>query len=108
MTNSAKIAELNDAARTTFLNCRVMTTRGIQALGDDMIKEILTRVKQFKDFNKNNDPFGEHDLGSFYYNAHHIFWKIDCMDHDLQMASLDPTDETVTARILTVMLAEEY
>lgn len=108
MTNSAKIAELNDRARTTFTGCRVMTTRGIQALGSDCIQDILKKVREFKDFNPNNDPFGERDLGLFYYNGHHILWKIDCYDHDLQMASLDPTDETITARVLTIMLAEEY
>ena len=48
-------------------------------------------------------PFGSIQLGE-----NTIFWKIDYYDLDLHMHSPDPSDPTVTARILTIMLAEEY
>jgi hypothetical protein len=37
-----------------------------------------------------------------------IFWKFDYYDLDLQMASLDPANPDITARILTIMLEDEY
>lgn len=42
------------------------------------------------------------------HKAYHVFWKIDYLDLDLAMHSPDPADETVTARILTIMLTYEY
>ena len=42
-----------------------------------------------------NDPYGEHDFGSFRYAGETIFWKFDYYDVDLQMHSPDPSDPTV-------------
>ena len=55
-----------------------------------------------------NDPFLEHDFGSIQLGENTIFWKIDYYDLDLHMHSPDPSVSAVTARILTIMLAEEY
>ena len=101
-----RIRELNDAARQTFTDCRVLVTRGVQALGAN--REILALVRQYSNFTPSNDPCGEHDFGSFQYQGETIFWKIDCYDSDLVMASPDPADPTVTVRVLTIMLGSEY
>ena len=101
-----RIRELNDLARQTFTGCRVMITPGIQALED--INAVLRAVQLFDDFNEHNDPYGEHDFGSFRHNGETVFWKWDYFDLDLQMHSPDASDPAVTARVLTVMLADEY
>jgi hypothetical protein len=55
------------------------------------------KVKNFDDFNEDNDPYGEHDFGSFNHKGEEIFWKID-----------DYEGEEGWNLVLTVMLAEEY
>jgi hypothetical protein len=101
-----RIRELNDLARQTFTGCRVMITPGIQRLED--IDAVLRKVQLFDTFTAENDPYGEHDFGSFRHNGETVFWKWDYLDLELQMHSPDTSDPTVTARILTVMLANEY
>ena len=103
---AARIAELNDAARTSFIGCRVVTTNGIAAMED--LDAVYAKVRAFSDFNASNDPYGEHDFGSFEHEGQAVFWKFDYYDPDLLMHSPDPSDPAVTARVLTVMLAEEY
>lgn len=101
-----RIRKLNDQARHTFTGCRVFITPGIQALDD--IDAVMRAVQQFDDFTADNDPYGEHDFGSFRYGGETVFWKFDYFDLDLQMHSPDASDPAVTARVLTVMLADEY
>ena len=104
--NASIIAALNDQARQTFKECRVIITEGVQALED--VDVILRQVQLFDAFTPDNDPYGEHDFGSTTLEGTTCFWKIDYYDLDLHMHSPDPSDEIVTARVLTIMLAEEY
>lgn len=99
---------LNDNFRKTFSGGKVMLTSGINAKSQDDIAEILSEVRRFNNFTKANDPYQEHDFGSFDYNGEKIFWKIDYYAKNLQSFSLNPADEKQTIRILTVMLATEY
>ncbi|PWG15598.1 DUF3768 domain-containing protein [Salibaculum griseiflavum] len=101
-----RIRKLNDQARQSFTGCRVFITPGIQALDD--IDAVMCKVQQFDEFTPDNDPYGEHDFGSFRHNGDTVFWKWDYFDLDLQMHSPDASDPAVTARVLTVMLADEY
>ena len=88
------------------MECRVIITEGVQAL--DNVDTVLRQVQLFDAFTPDNDPYGEHDFGAIRYQGQTIFRKIDYYDLDLHMHSPDPSDETVTARVLTIMLAEEY
>jgi len=106
--NAVKIRELNDHARQHFVGCRVVITAGIQSLGDASVAAVLRAVQTYDRFTADNDPYGEHDFGSFTYEGHTVFWKWDYYDLDFSMHSPDAADPAVTARVLTIMLAEEY
>ena len=85
-----------------------MITQAVAQLVKENVDRILDKVRNYNDFTPINDPFLEHDFGSIQLRENTIFWKIDYYDLDLHMHSPDPSDPTVTARILTIMLAEEY
>ena len=104
--NAAKIAALNDHARQSFTGCRVVITQGVQAIS--VMPSILDLVRWFDAFTPDNYPYGEHDFGVIKLNGNTFFWKFDCYDVDLLMHSPDPSDATVTTRVLTIMLADEY
>ena len=103
---SAKIAALNDAARTSFIGCRVVITKGIATIND--LDGLYAKVQAFTAFTDSNDPYGEHDFGSAEHEGETVFWQISYCDVDLLMHSPDPSDPAVTCRVLTIMLAEEY
>lgn len=99
-----RIAELNDAARSNAVN--YMATSGVMALDEVTISEIFVGVQDFCKFTEDNDPYGEHDFGSFVASGYKIFWKIDYYDQQLKYG-IDPLDPTCR-RVVTIMLAEEY
>lgn len=109
METTARIRKLNDAFRTSLHgNGDFYLTRGVAHLPSPEVSEIIRRVRSFDAFTPENDPYYEHDFGSFEHNGNTIFWKIDCYDQRLKYASPDPANENMTVRILTVMLASEY
>ena len=100
---SAKIAALNDAHRRSMQGCTV--TKGIVAMGS-AANEVFVGVRDYVAFTEDNDPYGEHDFGSFSVAGNKVFWKIDYYDQQLQYGS-DPLD-LECRRVITIMLAEEY
>ena len=102
------IRVLNDNFRSTFLGGQVVMTAGVSELPLDVKANVLLTVKSFSTFDKDNDPHGEHDFGSFEVAGETFFWKIDYYDSDCRYGSEDPSDPDKTTRVLTVMLAEEY
>jgi len=100
---SAKIAALNDDFRHSMSGCTV--TRGVAELVPVM-NEIFVKVRDFSEFTEDNDPYGEHDFGTFEAYEHKLFWKIDYYDESLGYWR-DPLSPDCK-RVLTIMLAEEY
>ena len=72
-----------------------------------MSKRVKT-IAVYDDFCHANDPHEEHDFGAFDADGHKIFFKIDCYDKMLTHHSSDPSDPSVTERVITIMLADEY
>src|SRR3954447_13408983 len=82
--------------------------KGIIDLGAKRQMAILSAIAAFDGFDPGDDPYGEHDFGPLTVEGERIFFKIDYLDRSLTGHSPDPTDPTVTARVLTIMLAEDY
>src|SRR5205085_6553036 len=104
----ARIRALNDELRQNFAGGIAVMTPGIAALGAEAVARIVKTIAVYDDFCHANDPYEEHDFGSFEVDGHTIFFKIDYFDKALASHSPDPTDPSVTERVITIMLAEEY
>lgn len=114
---SQLVQELNDRFRLSVLDARFETeppgqalmTQGVTALsGDDRLRA-LAAVHGFEDFTDDNDPYGEHDFGSFELGGEKLFWKIDVYADATCRAGADaPHDPAKSYRVLTIMLASEY
>ena len=77
---SARIAALNDAFRKEpTRHGRAVVTRGVNDLGPDFAFLATRAVAAFNAFTADNDPYGEHDFGSFELGGLKRFWKIDCV-----------------------------
>ena len=102
-----KIARLNDEFRLTCKGGRVVLTQGIASMRPDDQLLIVNKVRHFDDFSNDNDPWNEHDFGAFDYNGEKVFFKIDYYDPTFEMGSEDPANPEKTARVLTIMRADE-
>lgn len=102
------IARLNDAFRKELSKGIPMLSHGIQMNTMENIKKIISIVRNFNDFNEDNNPYGERDFGAFDFKGRKIFWKIDYYDTELTFHSPDAADPSLTTRVLTIMYAEEY
>ena len=107
-TKTARIRALNDELRQHLIGGTAVMTPGIAALGEEAVARIVKTIEVYDDFCHANDPHEEHDFGAFDADGHQVFFKIDYFDRDVSMHSPDPADPSVTQRVITIMLAEEY
>ncbi|WP_448189341.1 DUF3768 domain-containing protein [Azospirillum sp. sgz301742] len=104
----AAIARLNDRLRQTFVGGRVVMSRNVAALPDHRREVVVRAVREFKDFNDRNAPYGEHDCAALSVSGLTVLFKIDThQDGTLTFGADDPLSPT-TVRVLTIMLAEDY
>ncbi|MFZ2079363.1 MAG: DUF3768 domain-containing protein [Xanthobacteraceae bacterium] len=107
-TQTDRIRALNDDLRQHLIGGSAVITPGIATLGREALDRIVKTIAVYDAFCHANDPYGEHDFGAFEADWKTIFFKIDYYDKALAGHSPDPTDSSVTERVITIMLAEEY
>ena len=103
-----RIRKLNDLFRQTHRGGRVLLTSGIASMDAATQASIVKAIADFNRFTEDNDPHREHDCAIFSVGDHRVMFKIDYFDLTLNYASEDPADPAKTARVMTVMLADEY
>jgi Protein of unknown function (DUF3768) len=108
ITKTEQIRTLNDDLRQHLVSGIAVITPGVAALGQEAVERIVKTIAVYDDFCHANDPKEEHDFGAFDADGHRIFFKIDYYDKTFTCHSLDPSDPSVTERVITIMLAEEY
>ena len=69
---------------------------------------IINKVRNFNDFDENNNPYGEKDFGAFDFKGKKIFWKIDYYDNKFLFLSPNACKPRLTNRVMTIMYADEY
>jgi len=102
-----QIRTLNDELRHNLSHGRAFMTPGVAALGGEAVARIVKTIEVYDDFCHANDPYEEHDFGSFEIDGRAIFFKIDYYDKSRSYHSADPSNPSVADRIITIMLAEE-
>lgn len=113
---SSRIAELNDLLRRNFAIMphvvpgafSILITPGAGSLNGSSFGSLISKIERFDAFDDANDPHGEHDFGSIEHEGKRYFWKIDYYDLARTHGSPDPSDPTVTHRMLTIMRGDEY
>lgn len=105
---SERIRVLNDWLRIHGAGGRVMMTSGIATLGDEQRRKVVAAIRSFDAFTEANDPHGEHDCAMLEVDGLCVMFKMDYYDLTLSSHSPNPADPSVTKRVLTVMLADEY
>jgi hypothetical protein len=103
-----RIRKLNDELRSTFVGGTIVMTSGVMALDPALRFQLLAKIRRFDAFSADNDPHGEHDFGAIEFAGQSFFFKIEYYDRSLTLHSPDAADPAVTARVLTVMCADEY
>lgn len=107
------LQEKNDQFRKDIIvapadDGELFLTPGIAALSDEDKKKVNEAVKNFSDFDEDNDPHKEHDFGKINNipGIEDIFWKIDYFDN--AMCQWGAEDPMKSYRVLTILLAMEF
>jgi hypothetical protein len=98
--SACAISQKNDLMRSTFLGCTVILT--VRVANSPDRETVLAKVRAFSAFNRGNDPYGEHDYGSFEVGDVVYFWKFDYYDASRTFFEEDGH------RVLTIGKATEY
>lgn len=102
------IALLNDQLRKIGQGGTTVVTRSVMNLPGFDTAVLSAALAAYDAFDADNDPHGERDFGDLTLFGADLLWKIDYYDADLRFGSNDPADNSVTKRVLTVMMSSDW
>ena len=70
-------AQKNDLLRRTCTGDQLEISPGIAALPPKVVGEALFIMRTFEEFNTKNDPYQNHDFGSFELDGHTFLFQVD-------------------------------
>jgi hypothetical protein len=110
------LAACNDELRRNLYSPgkhRIQMTTGLTVLIGDTSKWLNFRLSKrilraVHEFEFDDSDAGNRDLGFLVVDDPQLFFRIVAFDNALALRSPDPTDESRTTRVLTIMLSHEY
>lgn len=109
MTKTETIRDLNDKFRRGEIAGRFLLMGELATEKPEVLSAALQGVKNYDKFKPRNDPYEEHDFGSFDLNGRTVMFKIDYYARDdMESLSPDASDQSVTTRVMTIFYAEDY
>jgi hypothetical protein len=108
------IAELNDRVRLGLdRNARIVITSNCLATlceGRPLVEHVVVQARLMAAFRhctfSKDSP--ERDFAAIEFEGRRIWMKIDYYDRALEFGSEDPADASVTTRVMTILLPEDY
>ena len=100
-----KIKALNDAFRKDPEPSNVFISLEVVRLGEKKVEELLAKLKTYSAFTAKTDHDGDYSTGVIQLGPHKIDWGIFYMDLDEEEDSPDPSNPSVTTRILNLDFA---
>lgn len=112
MSESEIIARLNDRCRHGLDRTgRIVITRTcLGTFADNTMAELVAQAQilaEVRKFTYPDDDRTERDRGQIEYRGTTVYFQIDAYDVDLKWGSPDPTDASVTRRVMTIMVRED-
>ena len=103
-----RIRALNDAFRRTFVGGAVVITAGVEALPADQRRSILAKVRAFDAFTRTTTPTASTTSASSSTATSAASGRSTTTTERWRCCRPIPPTPSVTTRVLTVMLADEY
>ena len=106
MTTKNQIRDKNDFLRKLLPNLppphKVVFSEWAAKHHPSVIFELIRKIRDYKEFTPENDPYKEHDFGTVQVGETEFFWKIDYTDEAYEHFKADGL------RIFTIMEAGEW
>ena len=107
------IARLNDRARHGLdPTARIVFTRNCLGAfcGPDTVDVVMVQAQLLGAFRRCSfsPDSPERDFAAITFRDRKVWLKIDCYDGALEFGSDDPADASVTTRVITILLPEDY
>jgi len=106
------IAKRNDNFRNLVLQKaldygKAVISRTFNVLDEELKQEAYEKIREFTDFNEDNDPYNEHEFGKLSIsNGDNLYWKIDYYaDSNCELGTLHKAEAYL---VLTIMILEDY
>lgn len=99
----------NDMFRKTMISSpkhRICFTEMVADLKDEDREELIGLIRNFNDFNEDNDPYGHHDFGMIEMKGQKYYFKIDYYDDSWEYGE-DPLEKKPN-RLMVIMNSKEY